>query len=174
MFHWRVTKYNPKYRNERGIYLKDEWIMYSQIGTECGEEGILTFEDYLKVEDAYVAAIIAFMESLHIETLMITHLSKRTKLKKHKHYTAAMLDVHPMLTDLQSITKEMIVPTTRLILRENIWCKLVSPAMYVHFGWDYYMYIGSKKKCMDAVTLIEQSNLFVERGGQSPYLHHPE
>lgn len=29
MFWWRITKYNPIYRNEKGYYLKDEWSDFS-------------------------------------------------------------------------------------------------------------------------------------------------
>jgi hypothetical protein len=40
--------------------------------------------------------------------------------------------------------------------------------MYVHFGWDYYMYFGSKKTCKPVLAEIEHSGLFVEKR-KSPY-----
>jgi hypothetical protein len=30
----------------------------------------------------------------------------------------------------------------RRILREEFWCRLEGSKGFVHFGWDYYMYIG--------------------------------
>ena len=28
---YRVTKYNPAYRNEKGWYMKDDWTDYSEV-----------------------------------------------------------------------------------------------------------------------------------------------
>jgi hypothetical protein len=33
---FRVTKHNPAHRDERGRYLRDDWIMFAQVGSECG------------------------------------------------------------------------------------------------------------------------------------------
>ena len=40
---------------------------------------------------------------------------------------------------------------------------------YVHFGYDYYMYIGLSVKCTDALAAVQQRGLFVEPF-RSPYL----
>jgi len=42
--------------------------------------------------------------------------------------------------------------------------------MFVHFGYDYYMYIGSKKKLVNEIEEMIRLGLFpVEM--QSPYLN---
>jgi hypothetical protein len=33
--------------------------------------------------------------------------------------------------------------------------------MFVHFGYDYYMYIGSSSICENAIAIISNSGLFV-------------
>ena len=60
MFCWRITKYDPKYRDSRGAFLKNDWISFSEVG-DIFEGKKLTIEDYLKVENAYVASVILFM-----------------------------------------------------------------------------------------------------------------
>ena len=51
----------------------------------------------------------------------------------------------------------------RAILREVAWCKLEGAAMYVHFGYDYYMYIGSKRDLTSKeLCRLEKEGLFVE------------
>ncbi|WP_422658085.1 FHA domain-containing protein [Paenibacillus sp. EC2-1] len=45
--------------------------------------------------------------------------------------------------------------------------------MYVHFGYDYYMYIGISKECKDAIDSIQASGLFVEEC-ESPYYKEDE
>jgi len=58
----------------------------------------------------------------------------------------------------------------RMCLREAIWCKLEAEGrFYIHFGWDYYMYIGSDKSSADAIQLATSDGLFVE-DFISPYL----
>jgi len=41
-------------------------------------------------------------------------------------------------------------------------CKLVSPSMHVHFGDDYYMFIGSENQSEEVLNSIRASALFVE------------
>lgn len=55
MYGWRIIKYNPAFRDERGAYLKDEWTSVSDVGKSFDGE-VLTFEEYYKIENAYVAS----------------------------------------------------------------------------------------------------------------------
>lgn len=58
----------------------------------------------------------------------------------------------------------------RLVLREEAWGKLGVPGKaYVHFGYDYYMYIGVPSKCGRSIAIARDLGLFVERI-RSPYL----
>lgn len=49
MYKYRISKYNPQYRNEEGCYTKNEWTSYSDIGT-IYEGRKFTKEEYLYVE----------------------------------------------------------------------------------------------------------------------------
>ena len=40
--------------------------------------------------------------------------------------------------------------------------------MYIHFGYDYYMYIGSSNACDNVRIKIQEEGLFVEEF-KSPY-----
>jgi hypothetical protein len=53
MYNWRITKYNPAYRDNAGCYLKDEWTSISDIGNIYDRE-VITYETSKKVEDADV------------------------------------------------------------------------------------------------------------------------
>ena len=60
MKEYRVTKYNPAFRDSSGAYTGKEWISFGDIGRSF--DGVkLTAEAYERVEDAYVAAAIAFL-----------------------------------------------------------------------------------------------------------------
>lgn len=49
----------------------------------------------------------------------------------------------------------------RLALREVIWCRLLGAnGFYVHFGYDYYVYLGSGRALLRPVVV--PSRLFLE------------
>ncbi|MFD1169946.1 hypothetical protein [Oceanobacillus caeni] len=51
-----------------------------------------------------------------------------------------------------------------LTLRNIIWCKLgYKNQFFVHFGYDYYMYIGASRQCTKAINAVTRSGLFVEK-----------
>lgn len=59
----------------------------------------------------------------------------------------------------------------RRVLREEFWCRLEADECFVHFGWDYYMYVGVSEACSKSRAFAAASGLFVEEF-VSPY--HPE
>ena len=50
----------------------------------------------------------------------------------------------------------------RLTLRNKIWCKLESKNSYLHFGYDYYMYIGVDLPFEVVNNVCTKYNLFCE------------
>lgn len=169
MFTWRITKYNPNYRDEFGKYRKDEWTSYSDIGKIFNGYKV-TKSDYLSVEDAYVEAIAFFMNSVKVTSLTVKCLEKKNKLEQ-------ALEVYPdeMITFFEALKEKDVLKISeiqylaRMVLREELWCKLENDEMFVHFGYDYYMYIGSFRLCKDSIEKIKKMGLFVEEY-QSPYL----
>ncbi len=168
MFCWRITKYNPEYRNSEGIYTKKEWTSFSEIGESYNNKAF-TLDQYLEVENAYINAIQSFMSCTKTTNLQVNSLEKNSdKLTENELYTQEICTFFNMTTNNMETNKEQAEIIARLVLREDVWCKLESPNMYVHFGWDYYMYIGSSEPCSNTIAQIEQTGLFVE-AYQSPY-----
>ena len=60
-----------------------------------------------------------------------------------------------------------------MMLRDIIWCKLeFTGRFFVHFGWDFYMYVGTMPDTSGVVKQTEAGRLFVERFN-SPYGRQP-
>lgn len=175
MFSYRITKYNPAFRNSLGWYEKNDWTSIADIGkTFDGKE--LTFEDYKRIEDAYIQSIMLFMDFLKINSLTVSNLEKHRKRPLPDIYRSkTMLEIFKKIAVEQELTKNQIADVARLVLRETLWCKFESKnQMFVHFGYDYYMYIGSKVMLSNSVKKeIEKSGLFVEEF-ESPYLEDQE
>lgn len=155
---WRVTKYNPMNRDDMGTYLLDEWTSFNDIGKSY--QGVkLTISEYEKSEKLYIDAILRFMECNEVENLRIIDLEKYDDENVEK--------VINDIKEAMMLDKEQIKIVAQHVLREKLWCKLVlDELLYVHFGYDYTMYIGSNKKCEKA---IECNKMFVEPF-KSPYL----
>jgi len=168
MYSWRITKYNPKYRDNRGAYLKDEWICYSEIGKKFDHK-TFTFKDYIAVENSYVQAILLFVDDLKIKFFLLNGFEDCGLCINDPYQTVEMVNLYKQIKKKKWINKEDLDSCIRLILRGNIWGKLESSSMHVHFGYDYYMYVISIKKNDAVLKSIEKLGLFVEEF-RSPYI----
>jgi hypothetical protein len=170
---WRITKYNPVFRNNDGTYGKNTWTSISDIGN-LFEDGIFTVEEYLQTENTYIDTVSTFMNYLDISNLRVVELEinsqecKKFIQKYPELYTDELTILFSSIKEGMEFDVTEIANLIRLILREHLWCKLESEKMFVHFGYDYYMYIGAKNKCEDVLKQIEHMNLFVEEY-ESPY-----
>ncbi len=166
MYQWRVTKYNPMFRDESGAFKKDEWTSISDIGRTFNGV-VLTLNKYLKVEDLYVKTISEFMDSLKISTLSVINIEKPEKPKLNPHfksiYTPEMIKLFDFTKEGTKLEIGELMMISRLALRENLCCKLWGKyKMFVHFGYDYYMYIGSSSQNQSVIQKIKDSGLFIE------------
>lgn len=165
---WRITKYNPAFRDERGAYQKDEWISFSDIGLYFdGKE--LTFEEYRTVEDAYVFTALRFLSEANLKSIKVISLG--TNSPKVKKSLLADIPYNPkLIKNEMDVSDKDLESICRLVLREVFWCRLVSDSdFYIHFGWDYYMYVGSSVWSEEAISFGRAQNLFIEEM-MSPYI----
>lgn len=151
---FRITKYNPQFRNESGAYQLDEWTEYSDLGRVFN--GVkFSIEEYEKVESAYIQSVILILEELLIDSVKIESLENRNKI--------------PTITNGQIVNLNDLPHTMKLVLRENCWFRLRHPRRaFIHFGYDYYMYIGVSRMPYKSLTAIAHLGLYVETY-QSPY-----
>jgi len=157
-YHYRITKYDPTFRGDDGAYKKDEWTAYSDIGrTFSGKK--LSEAEYLETESSYLSALSEFLSEARLPTVTVRGLEN-----------ARGFTIPRFISEGNEITIAQCVDFARLALREVIWGRLVRPGRaYVHFGYDYYMYIGLNSKCSSAVARAQERGLFVEPF-RSPYL----
>lgn len=166
---FRVTKFDPRKRDEAGAFLHDAWISVSDIGSAFAGE-VLTQADYLRVEDAYVSSVRQFMVAAHIDTLRLVDLSivSPPGVAVQKYFCDGVLDRCQMLKESSIVPNAHIDDVIRGALREILWCRLEGArGFYVHFGHDYYMFIGIPEAAQAPDHL--PPGIFVEEF-ESPYL----
>ena len=162
---WRVTKYNPLHREDgaNSPYTVDTWTQVEDL-----QESKVSVEEYKKVEDSYVNACMLFAKDTGLDTVkvvdFINDMDSSEVLIEHK------LDLPDRRDELEEIPVEELADLVRKNLRGILYCKIEGEnSFYIHFGYDFYMYIGSEFSCESAINLVEESGLFVEKF-VSPYL----
>jgi hypothetical protein len=154
MHQYRVTKYNPALRNASGAYTKEEWTSFRDVGHSRG--GIaLSSEDYLRVESAYIDVAKKFIAEDGGSALRAFGVENRA-------------DSTEAPSEGALISERDLPAVCRSILREKFWCRLEADDRFLHFGYDYYMYVGVKSECVTSIAAAAAIGLFVEQFA-SPY-----
>ena len=152
MKQYRVTKYNPEYRNTDGTYNRSEWTSYGDVGD------IVSKEEYEKVENAYIESALSFLEEQNISKITISYLENQQKYN----------EPGVVLKTGAELNTSQIKAVLKSILREKYWAKLENDNSFIHIGWDYYMYIGVPNEPQQAKKYAESKGLYVE-SFNSPY-----
>lgn len=140
MYEFRVTKYDPSKRNDKGHYQdKNEWTEYSDIGKS------VNFKDYERVESAYIDLAIEMIRGSGINALKVMGLEDTQRKSE--------------VGESEEVLLSNIASVLRSLLRGEYWCKLESEQGFVHIGWDYYMYIGVNKVDKTAIRNVENRDL---------------
>ena len=155
-FAWRVTRYDPAYRDPRGAYTIETWTSIGDVG-RVFEGHVLSIEEYEGVESAYIDAFLSFAHEAGTESVHVREYSS---------------------SGGEQIEEGAIVPIgeateiVRAMLREEVNCRLESPEndFYLHVGFDLYMYVGAANPCPKAVAHANEIGLFVDSDWPSPML----
>lgn len=154
----RLTKYNPACRDLNGAYLLDDWTSFSDIGKSFAGK-TLTEPEYLNVESKYLSALQDFLHEAGVDRLKLTALECQESG-----------DIPAFVVAGRYLSVQECVVFAQLALRERVWGKLAIPGVaYVHFGYDFYMYLGLPRGCPSAVARAQGAGLFPE-AFRSPYL----
>ncbi|OTN86770.1 hypothetical protein [Enterococcus faecium] len=165
----RVSKYNCKFRDKNGKYIKDEWTSYSDIGKKF-EGKTFTLCDYKTIELKYINTVLEIAKSLDVNSFLLTQFEKNRNIDTLTEHNEFLKKMYNSLNDNKDIQIDNIPLVMKLLLREFIWGKLVHEKLVIHFGYDYYIYIGVNKKDIGNVKQIIKSHaLFYEEKSTSPY-----
>jgi len=154
MYQFRITKYNPDFRDATGAFNRDQWTSYSDIGAVF--DGVeLTEHEYLRAESSYITSAINLLRGSGITELTVSGF------EQHEEFNA--------LKNGQVIPLDTIAEYFQGVLRESYWCRFESNnGAFVHFGYDYCMYLGLPSNPGNSVASALKLGLFVEPF-ESPY-----
>jgi hypothetical protein len=165
MHTYRLTKYDPRRREPDGAYLKDDWTSIADIGQVIAG-AIFTQEQYLAVEAAHVQTVIRLCHRAGVDSLSVSDLERRNTTLM-RDLDDGVLERCSEVSNGMSVAQQQLEHVIRGCLREYIWCRLFDSAgSYIHFGYDYYVYVGLPEAA-DPGSIAP--GLFLEEC-ESPYL----
>ncbi|KIQ66411.1 hypothetical protein TR51_02015 [Kitasatospora griseola] len=155
MFQYRVTKYSPEER----AGTVPSWTSISDLGNSYGGT-VFTEDAYLETEQKYLSAIRRFASAQEVTALRIDRLTIDSDSPWWQRVAKG-----------DQLSVDEAIELSRAVLREeSVWCTLVVDGeFFVHFGYDYYMYIGIARPSDQAVLDVRRSGLHVDEF-ESPYL----
>lgn len=161
--YYRITKYNPKFRDEKGRYERDEWTSVTDIGKVISGR-VLTEKEYLSTENCYIDALRFLIKENNITSLKISELEiyqgEETiplKLEEREFISRITDNMTVNITDAEIVAKS--------VLRELMWCKLCAEKadFEIEFGYDYYMYVRCNSITPAMKDAIIESGLYIEQ-----------
>jgi hypothetical protein len=163
---WRISKYDPAYRDEHYRYTRDEWTSASDIDRAFDGE-TLDLQTYLATEAAYVASVHEFMADANITTLRVAWLEPPSFMEVLRNYEFPdAADLEQLAGDLQdgmAVSGAQLDQVLRLNLRNVLWCRLEKPDRFVvETGHEYYLHLGTVAPSQRAISRTHELGLFVE------------
>ena len=172
MFRYRITKYDPKFRDISGHYLKNTWTSFSDIGkTYEGKKA--TVSSYLKIEKMYIDAIITILKFYNVSNFKICDLELYSSVEKINNFlktkelklSSQDIVLINSLEDNKTYLISELEKIITLILRECFWCRLVSesPLCIIEFGYDLYVYISLNIQIdQNIIANFKEKGIYIE------------
>ena len=142
-----IVKYSPDGYDEDGIYRRDEWTEYSDVGkTFAGKK--LSLEEYLEIENRYVECALDIITQSQCKYLTIGYVEDYDNIG----YRCK-----------DRIPAERVDKVLRDMLRCNVFCVLVnlSHKVMIDMGYDYYMHVLCPLEYEDLQELVCSHNLYL-------------
>jgi hypothetical protein len=156
----RVSKYGPNLRDERGAFSGEDWTSVSDVGSAFNGKP-LTLDDYLEVEARYLRVVAAFLTDAGVERTTSVAVE-------------AFDDARWWPAEGESLSLLESTDVVRGMLREQGFCRLeASHGVYVHVGYDYYLYLGGNVACARTLRAATDAGLNVDEQFTSPYHADP-
>lgn len=165
-----IVKYCPQKYDPNGVYTADEWTSRSDVG-KYYDGKLFTLEDYLDVEQRYVAVVLSVMEAAKCEYLTIKYLeadknyiADRIKSSKFYNIDSSLLKSVPLLEEKRKIYDKEIPDMVRLALREYAYVVLCNKGreLVIEFGYDYYLKIMCSLNNETLRNIVQREGLYLD------------
>lgn len=162
MKRYSITKYHKNKCDS-----EEEWTSVSDIGKEYNGN-VLNIDEYMKVEDSYVKAVLEILRYMKIHSVRIKNVSRWRNLAEEvkedptqkELYSDLILNVYESVENDQEIEIETLDALIRLQLREDLGGLIYVPyRLKLFIGYDYMMGVHSSMNLRKLYTFISDLGL---------------
>lgn len=146
-----IVKYTPEGYDESGVYRRDEWADYSDVGKTFGGK-TLNLEEYLEVENHYIECALEIITQSQCKYLTI----------------ASVWDFDDIgYRYKERIPIERVSKVLRHMLRSELRCVLVNlkHKVMVYIGYDYYMHVHCPLQYEVLQEIVSSHDLYLNPRG---------
>lgn len=163
---FRISKYNPKYRDNVWEYKKDEWTSI----TDIWKHNIKWYK-YKNTEDCYVKLIVNLLTYFKFEKLNIFWLQWNFLWQEFENIRIKWLwkEWRNLYLDIkENGRRDLSVKDMNIyivfLLREMLWSYVIWNKIEIHVWYDYYMYILTTNELMaEYLGNLKNDFLYIER-----------
>lgn len=165
-----IVKYSPKNYDNNGAYKIDEWTSRSDIG-KCYNGKVFTLDDYLKIEQQYIDAVLSIMSATESKYLTINYLEinkddiiEHIKSSKFYDIDSPLLQSLSLLKENNRISYEQMSCVIRLCLREFAYLELSNNEhkLKIEFGYDYYLRVLCSLDNTVLQSIVDKAGLYLD------------
>lgn len=174
MKQFRITKYNPGFRNNRGHYMYDHWTEISDVGKTLEGE-LVTKEMYFTAEADYINAIIQVLFENKVTHLRLVAFDKKLWKyclleNKDKWYHRTEFESFDLFEDKKVYIDELETVLQMLFRGYGFHHLEIKDKCFIHLGYDMYLYIGVDNLSKKLRDKLNKTSIFIE-DFTSPYYY---
>ena len=167
----RITKYDPTYRDERGVFVGNDWTALSDVSVANGP----SVSEYLAIEENYCAVVLSIFESLSLSEATISgiefyddDMDDYASCDWYETYLDALKEFRSLnICKKTRVDIPMVKILLRMMLRDVVWMKVdFDDGAYLRVGHDFYVNFGSPRKfdwaSVDGMFVEEMSFSYIE------------
>ena len=144
-----IVKYEPQYYDDNGVYQKDEWTCFFDIGKEY-EGKVVTMEDYLDIENRFIAVTRAILEAAGCTFVTIGYVEaiRGKRVKEGIRIRVQQIDHY-----------------IRLVLRGKMWIVFINSSRGVQFDFNedvMYMHLFCRLPDEQLREIVESRGLYLD------------
>ncbi len=164
MIKYRISKYNPKFRDDDGVYLKNEWTSMSDIG-KTFDGKVFVKQEYEYVEKNYLNFFVQLCSIYKVDKINIRKIEIYDADYLMKDIVSLPILYNSIKLKNKKICNVTISQATKFLqycLREKCWGEIVVGSLCLDIGYEYYLNISSRFEIMSIEDLANKNSLYVE------------
>ena len=148
-----IVKYKPEFYDDNGVYQKDEWTSYYDVGKEYDGK-VVSLEEYLDIENRFISITRAVLESAGCTFVTLGYIESRRKKG---------------LKEGMRVRVDKIAPYLRMALQGKAFIVFINRDKGIQFDFSedvLYMHLNCRIPEEELRNIVESRGLYLDPRGK--------